>query len=297
MGVSDAECSRIPARRFVAQALSNLVPRSNNEELPDLVIHRGEDPIPEYNNPDLVPGMYPTLFCLGIGGFEDQSRPEKLSFAKQAEYYLNIPDRNFRYHYSFLFVILNMVQRRKSHLHTHFTVNSTRFQSIAPKLTSLSPETIAEVAEIIENEKSTKSLNSEQKLAMDLLRYVNAVGEKIPGSHMAKISARADIRNYFGYFGLAHIFFTFNPSAVHSPIFQVMYGDKTIDLDSRYPKLVPRSERAKRLALDPVTAADFFEFSFQCLFTHLLGWDFKRQCSTDKGGILGHLRAFYASTE
>ncbi|TFK18735.1 hypothetical protein FA15DRAFT_602756, partial [Coprinopsis marcescibilis] len=297
MGVSDPECTRIPARCFVAQALNNLAPSSCNSDLPNLVLHRGEDPIPEYNNPDLIPGMYPTLFCLGIGGFEDKTRATKLSFQLQAQYYLNLPNRQFRYHYSFLFVVLNMIQRRKAHLHTHFTVSSLRFKAVAHKLVGLSANTLAEVAEIVENEKSTKSLSTEQKSALDLLRYVNAVGEKIPGSHMAKIAARTDIRNYFGYFGLPHIFLTFNPAAVHSPIFQVMYGDKLVDLSSRYPKLPPRSERARRLAQDPVAAADFFDFSFRCLFEHLLGWDFKTRCSKPDGGILGHLCAFYGSTE
>ncbi|KAJ3516563.1 hypothetical protein NMY22_g14178 [Coprinellus aureogranulatus] len=297
MGVSDPESTRIPARRFVAKALSNLTSSSGENKLPDLVLHRGEDPIPEYNNPDLVPGMYPTLYPLGIGGFDDKSRESKISFQHQAQYYLNLPDKDFRYHYSFIFVILNMIQRRKSHLHTHFTVNTSRFKSVAEKLTSLSAETLADVAEIVENEKSTKSLSGDQRTALDLLRYVNTVGEKIPGSHMAKISSRADIRNYFGYFGLSHIFLTFNPNAAHSPIFQVMYGDKTVDLNARFPTMPPSSERAKRLAQDPVAAADFFDFSFKCLFEHLLGWDFSKGRSKPSGGILGHLRAFYGTTE
>ena len=40
-------------------------------------------------------------------------------------------------------------------------------------------------------------------------------------------------------------FFTFNLSVIHSPIFQVMYGDEMIDLTERYPCLVSVSERAK----------------------------------------------------
>ncbi|TEB26512.1 hypothetical protein FA13DRAFT_1756358 [Coprinellus micaceus] len=259
---------------------------SEKSAAPDLIIHRGVDPIPEYNNPSLIPGMFPTLFPFGIGGFEDPDRPTALSFEKQAEYYLDLPDRQFRYHYSYIFVVLNMIQRRRSHLHTHFTVNSHHFRSVAESITSLSAQTLSDVAEIIEAEKSTKSLNSEQKKAMDLLRYVNTVAEKIPG-------ARTEIRNYFGYFGLAHVFFTFNPSPVHSPIFQVMYGDKTVDLMSRYPRIPSSDERVRRLAHDPVAAADFFEFAVKSLFEHLLGWDYKRSQSTEKGGILGRIRVFY----
>ncbi|KAF6755639.1 hypothetical protein DFP72DRAFT_811348, partial [Ephemerocybe angulata] len=265
--------------------------------MPDLVLHHGKDPISEYNNPDLVPGMYPTLFPFGIGGFEDKSRPTTLSFEKQANYYLNLADKSFRYHYFFIFVILNMIQRRRAHLHTSFTVKCARFQSIAPSLTSLSPETLFDVAEIIENEKTTKSLTSDQRKALDLLRYVNTIVTKIPGSYAAKISARAEIRSYFSYFGLPHLFFTFNPAAVHSPIFQVMYGDKTVDLESRYPKVPAAAERVRRLAHDPVAAADFYDFAVKSLFEHLLGWDYSKRKSKEHGGILGRIRAFYAATE
>ncbi|KAG1751051.1 hypothetical protein EDB19DRAFT_1824799 [Suillus lakei] len=54
----------------------------------------GFRPINEYDNdnPDLIPGTYPTLFSFGIGGFEDDAQPKALSSQKQAQYYLNIAD-------------------------------------------------------------------------------------------------------------------------------------------------------------------------------------------------------------
>ncbi|TFK16576.1 hypothetical protein FA15DRAFT_607005 [Coprinopsis marcescibilis] len=256
---------------MTASALRRLAPSTPEDKTPDLILHHGSDPIPEYNNPDLIPGMYPTLYPFKIGSFEDASCPSPLSFEAQARYYLDLGDKVFRHHFSYIFVVLNMLQRRKSHLQTHFTVQTARFRRVADTLTSLDSHTIADAAEIIEAEKSTKSLTSEQKRALDLLRYVNTVVQKVPGSYAAKISAHADIRNYFSYFGLPHLFFTFNPSAVHSPIFQVMYGDKSVNLSDRYPKLPPSSERARRLAQDPVAAADFFEFSVNMLFDERLG--------------------------
>jgi hypothetical protein len=153
----------------------------------------------------------------------------------------------------------------------------------------VSADTISDVAEIIENEHNTCSLTDEQKNALDLLRYVNTISEKIPGSYAAKISTRADIRNFFSYFGLTHLFFTFTPSPLHSPVFHVMYGDKTIDLSSCFPKVPHSSEQARRLAHDPVAAADFFEFSVKTLFENLLGWDYTKCQSSKTGGIWGWL--------
>ncbi|TEB31911.1 hypothetical protein FA13DRAFT_1791208 [Coprinellus micaceus] len=124
MGVMDPEHTRIPAHTLTASALQRPAP-SDDLELPDLVLHRRSDPIPEYNNPDLLPRMYPTLFPFGIGGFEDHTHPTALAFDSQAQYYLNIHGKSFRYHFSYLFVILNMIQCWKAHLQTHFTVQTS----------------------------------------------------------------------------------------------------------------------------------------------------------------------------
>jgi hypothetical protein len=138
MGVTDPESTRIPARNLTANALRRFAHTDNDgNELPDLILHRGADPIPEYNNPLLLPGMYPTLYPFGIGGFKDKSRPTALSFECQARYYLNIPDKCFRHHFSYLFVVLNMIQHCKAHLHTHFTVHTSRFKAVAHRLSSL----------------------------------------------------------------------------------------------------------------------------------------------------------------
>jgi hypothetical protein len=76
-----------------------------------------------------------------------------------------------------------------------------------------------------------------------------------------------------------------------------MYGDTTVNLDERFPLLISSTERALRLAKDPVAAADFFEFSINTLFEHLFGWNFSIGRSRDHGGILGHVQAFYGTTE
>ncbi|KAG1734452.1 uncharacterized protein EDB91DRAFT_1250974 [Suillus paluster] len=120
---------------------------------------------------------------------------------------------------------------------------------------------------------------------------------RIPGSQAAKVYVHNEMCNYYGYFGLPHVFLTFNPSAAHSPIFQVMYGDHSVDLSECFPCMPAGRVCALRLAQDPVAAADFYEFSFKCLFHFLLGWDFEQEQSIKDGGILGHIRAFYGTTE
>jgi len=47
---------------------------SDGSELPDLVLHCGSAAVPKYNNPDLIPGMYLTLFLAGVGGFDNSGQ-------------------------------------------------------------------------------------------------------------------------------------------------------------------------------------------------------------------------------
>lgn len=114
MGVSDPESEKLNGRTFTASALRNLVKRNDDVQdsnLPDLVTipsSQLESAVCEYNNPNLTSGMFPTLFPFGIGGFEDNLRQTGLSFQQQAQYYFNIPDRSFRYHRYFIFIILNI---------------------------------------------------------------------------------------------------------------------------------------------------------------------------------------------
>ena len=77
-GVADPECDQVPGRLFTSAALKNLV--SDDSELPDLVLHRGSAAVPEYGNPDLLTGMYPTLFPAGTGGFNIPDRVCAISF-------------------------------------------------------------------------------------------------------------------------------------------------------------------------------------------------------------------------
>ncbi|KAH7909514.1 hypothetical protein BJ138DRAFT_981566, partial [Hygrophoropsis aurantiaca] len=264
---------------------------------PDLVVHHGNDPIVEYKNPTLIMGMYPSLFPFGIGGFEDPKRPTALSFRAQAASYFDIPERAFRYHHAYVFVLFNILQRRAAHLHTSFSVKKESFDRVSHELVSISSSVLESTATHLEQEGSYQTLNNEQKKALQLLNHVNTISARIPGSQAAKIFVRNEIRSYMGYFGLPTLFFTANPNPAHSPIFQVMYGDETVDLTKHFPVLVPVHDRAIRLAHDPVAAADFFDFSISSIFKYLLGWDYKKRESLPEGGILGHIKAFYGTAE
>jgi len=94
----------------------------------------------------------------------------------------------------------------------------------------LTPNVLESTTKHLEEEGCYIDLDKNQKEAIDLLREVNTIAACIPGSQASKIFTRNEIRNYFGYFGMPHLYFTANPNPVHSPVFQVMYGDVSVDL-------------------------------------------------------------------
>jgi hypothetical protein len=108
MGVSDADSSKLSGCTFTASALCNLMP--TDCERPSLEMHRGRDAVSEYDNPDLIPGMFPTLFPFGIGGFDDKTRPTPLGFRRQIEYTLDLADKSFHHHRTYIFITLNIWQ-------------------------------------------------------------------------------------------------------------------------------------------------------------------------------------------
>jgi Helitron helicase-like domain at N-terminus/AAA domain len=293
-GVVDFSGSAISGHSSVANAVYNLLRPRNEHDLPDLILPRGRDPIGEYDNPNLLPGMFPTLFPFGTGGLE-ADRPSKISFQEHVNYLLSLHDPAFKHHRLFLFVSLNILKRRKGHLLTAFTVRKPAFRHVADLLANVTAETLESTARHLQRDGAISEMSSSQKDAFECLKQLNIVSANLPGSPGAKIRDRACMRGYFGIFGLPHIYFTSNPAAVHSPILQVFFGDTEVDLAQQFPSMPLPEVRAKRLAQDPVAAADFFVFCIKTFFHFMLGYDMDTKQST--GGILGHVKAYYGKCE
>lgn len=67
--MSDPEGDSISGHKFIVSALHNLSNPGGSSVL-DLIVHRGPA-VSEYKNPTFSPGMFPTLYPFGIGGFDD----------------------------------------------------------------------------------------------------------------------------------------------------------------------------------------------------------------------------------
>ncbi|EJD34425.1 hypothetical protein AURDEDRAFT_76182, partial [Auricularia subglabra TFB-10046 SS5] len=268
--------------------------------VPDLTFHRGSQAVPEYGNAKLFPSLFPTLYPFGIGGFEDwdsQSDSQHVGLQNHASYLLNLADRSFSSHRTFVFIVMNILQRRAVHTQTSFRTRSSYVDSLAPDLLRVTPEQIKRVAEHLQGGGTYSSVNPDDANVLNLLKVVEAVAAKVPGTHGAKLELRRSIFAYARHISIPHVFFTMNPNPVHNPLFHLMCGDVTVDLAERYPKVADAIQRSLRVAADPAAAADFFDLSIRLMFEHLLGWDFENKRSKPGGGILGEIEAFSVSIE
>ncbi|CAF4382674.1 unnamed protein product, partial [Adineta steineri] len=69
------------------------------------LIPHSSKPVNEYFNPKLLAGLYPTLFCYGLGAPEDQTRPLTINLREHIRYLLSYNDRRFEKNHSFIFVV------------------------------------------------------------------------------------------------------------------------------------------------------------------------------------------------
>ncbi len=171
------------------------------------------------------------------------------------------------------------------------------FESIASDISGIHPETLKSVAKHIEEEVTVQDLTVEERKVFALHEKVKTIPSKIMGSEASKILYWNEIKAYCSHFAILHIFFMANPSPQNSPLFQLMCGDTSINLDEHFPEMVDYMKCCIRLANNPVAALHFFNFSCKVMIQFLFDWDFKKGCLSREGGIISHLKAFYGMNE
>ena len=137
-----------------------------------LQIPHDPEPVNEFNNPHLLPMCYPTLFPYGIGGFEDERRIVKLSFKAQVKHFFLLHDTRFQEHFSFMFTIFNMLQRRALLLHTSLKVKRKTFPYIANQFASVSPEAVHNVSKCVSQGDNVTCNNDEEQKVLHLMKEV-----------------------------------------------------------------------------------------------------------------------------
>ena len=86
-------------------------------------IPHGTVPIGDFNNLGPLPMVFPTLFPYGLGGSEDHQHSRPVALHRHVKHLFKLADSCFQTHYSFMFLVFNLVQRWKILLHSSLKVN------------------------------------------------------------------------------------------------------------------------------------------------------------------------------
>jgi Helitron helicase-like domain at N-terminus len=257
-------------------------------------INHDPTPVNEFFNPMLFPMIYPTLFPYGIGGFENEKRSSRLSLKHHAKHFFSLADRHFQEHYSFLFTVFNILQRREILLHTSLKVKRHKFSSVAQSFASVSAEAVHVVSERVAQGDSKTFHSKEEQQVLNLMKEVNVITSHVPGSAAARVVMRNEIRALMILEkGLPSFYITINPADVYNPLVKFLAGAE-IDIDKLLPEEIPNYwEQSLLIAKNPAVAARFFNIYMRAFITTILAYDKKKV----KNGIFGIVNAYYGCVE
>lgn len=253
-------------------------------------------PVNEFFNPELFPMIYPTLFPYGIGGLEDRTRKITVSMKRHVRHLFNLSDRRFQEHYSFLFTVFNILQRRSILLHTSLKVKRSKFNSVAADIASVSPETIHIMTERISRGDSVTANNDDERKVLNLMKEVNTVTSHVPASAASRVAMRNEIRALMIDLGSPSFFITINPADVYNPLVKFLGRSNTnIDQSETSDEVFNYWEQAILVAKNPFVPAKFFNIYMKAVISALLKFD---PTQTDlEGGVLGVVKGYYGCVE
>lgn len=129
---------------------------------------------------------------------------------------------------------------------------------------------------------------------MEVLRYVDLVGDHIEGSNAEVAMRREELRAITRAHGTPSLFFTLNPADTYNPLVSLLAG-KDINIDALFQN--PDSsytafDRARTLADNPVAGAEFFKLMVDQFTKVFLG-----EQQSGKRGVFGWVKFYYGMVE
>ena len=186
-----------------------------NTENVYLIPHSSKS-VNEYFNPKLFAGLYPTLFCYGLGAPEDQLRPVKVNLREHIRYLLSYNDRRFETNHSFIFVVFNLLQRRDACFHAQLIATKPYFRTSANEIQLLISKDIKIALE--SSFKQTYNSAQSNSTLNKLLQHIKTIVGRVMGSVYSRTALRTQIHALIYNQGLPSIFLTIKLADIHSPV-------------------------------------------------------------------------------
>ena len=285
--VSDLEGSP-SSHEMKAAALRHL-----RQGKPFLQMGHVSSPERDYNNPTLFPSIYPTLYPYGFGGFEDPARSHAISFQLHLRHLLQLADRRFQEHPSFIFTAF---KRREIMRRTQMRVKRSDFDNKALMYSRITPEAIEHVSQMDSDGSSTWLPGSPEQAVQSLMRDIHMVNSTVMGSNSARTAMREEIRSMIVSLGALCLFITINPADLYNPLVRVLAGED-LSLDSFPADSGPNRtffNQSQFIATNPVVAAQFFDIYLNTFFSSILAHSPDKE---KRKGLFGYTKAFYGCAE
>ena len=289
-GVIDIDTTQVSSDNMWDSAVKNLDLGSPDDADSDdsiLKVKSGSKPVNAWDNPNFWPLAFPTLFPYGTGGCND-SRPKLGIWIRHL---LNLRDDRFRLHYSFMFVVYNILNVRSVCKNTRFCLKRD-FSANSPLVID-SASLMKTFAEI----KKSKSSNPfiKDPSTRKIMNQLKAVGKNVVGSDFHRRSLRHEIRSLMVKLGLPSFFITINPADLNHPLV-LHFAGKKVNLDAPFSgPWLKKEERAVLVAKDPVAAAKFFHTLVEVWLRDILGTTGKSK--RNNVGVLGRVSGYFGTVE
>jgi hypothetical protein len=178
-----------------------------------------------------------------------------------------------------------MLKRREVCKQTKIKYASTGLVDIMTVMNSLTVQQLSEY--VLKAQNKEPIADGRIKKIVDNLK---SVGGKVKGSTFSRAASRIEIMSLQLYYGLPKFFVTINPFDYDSAILLFFNGVKK-NISEPFGKALEYMRRKEVVINDPVSASQFFDLIIRTFIQSLLGYN------SEKGGILGHITAYYGTVE
>lgn len=213
------------------------------------MIPRGEQPVLQFGNSQLLPCLFPTLFPYGVGSPDDDNRKQKSSYKKDIQYLLSYCDKRFEKHSSFIFVVFNILQRRNACYKAKLMMEQPYSQTYANLISKVKSSDVEKALKIISKNEinNSKGICDIDEGVKKLVKQVKTVGGNVPGSSQSRSSLRNNIHAMIYCKGLPSIFLTINPADTYNPV-ALHFAGVNLNLDEIIKETFPSAyERAQHI--------------------------------------------------
>ncbi|CAF0805820.1 unnamed protein product [Brachionus calyciflorus] len=256
--------------------------KSSTIKTPLLIHPIGEKPISEFSNPNLIIGLFPTLFPYGTGGFDDDLRKVPITAREMTVHYLNLDCNRFRLHPTFIFFAFNFIQRHEFYKNLSLVTPKNYFKNLSKLIETLTEE---DLKESIINVYNTENLGN-NKLEK-IMSQTFLLAKKIQGSKFNLKSRRNEIRSYIVHKGLPSLYITINPNDLSSPIIKILNENSN---PNDYQKLF--TDKSINFGSDPINQSHHFNILIENMINYLFGAK-----NNQNIGIFGKLNGYYGIVE